>query len=382
MRAGDSPIPSPLGYERAYEGPAPSSDGPFPLVVVSPGSSVDNWAYLYIGTRLASHGYVVAVTDHEGNGQWPWSSNYDQVVAMFYFPRDVSFAITELLLKNDTASEFLRGIMDPSRIAMFGHSFSGYTAFTLAGGDDEICDTLAPVTYGWESLPYPQSACGPQPRDSRIRAIATMDGLSQQLRYNELARISVPSLVIGETIEHTVSYNSGAPCRLDPDGLWIARPHAAINRSDSYRVDVTIANHASFCNLCDGLKVMSSLGLDAGADIPWAKQNSWPCVASGTFDPANDPSTRQIVTTYMLAFLNTYFGRGDESWMLTSSYATQNQPLVEFFDSEQCDAPLPIDASLPSEDYYTYQPHPGECLTAQKDPAGYFAPETSDGGAP
>ena len=105
-------------------------------------------------------------------------------------------------------------------------------------------------------------------------------------------------------------------------------------------------------------------------------------MAQGTFDPANDPTTRQIITTYMLAFLNTTFGIEDDSGMLTSDYAAQNQPLVEFFDSEQCDAPLPVDASLPSQDYYTYRPHPGECLTAEKDPAGYFAPAASDGGAP
>jgi hypothetical protein len=105
-------------------------------------------------------------------------------------------------------------------------------------------------------------------------------------------------------------------------------------------------------------------------------------VVQSTFDPANDPATHQIVTTYMLAFLNTYFGREDDAWMLTSGYATQSQPQVEFFDSEECDAPLPVDASLPSQDYYTYQPHPGECLTAQKDPPDYFAPLVSDAGAP
>ena len=191
----------------------------------------------------------------------------------------------------------------------------------------------------------------------------------------------MPSLIMGETVEHTVSYNTSA-FPSDPNiGLWIARPHAAINRSDSYRVDVTIANHMSFSNYCDLFSVLDRLGV-ANTNDEYGSPTAWPCVASGTFDPANDRTTRQIVTTYMLAFLNTYFERENDSWMLTSDYAVQNQPLVEFFDSEQCDAPLPIDASLPSEDYYTYQPHPGECLTAEKDPADYFAPETSDGGAP
>ena len=128
---------------------------------------------------------------------------------------------------------------------------------------------------------------------------------------------------------------------------------------------------------------MSSLGVNTSTVLDISNNsNSWPCGTYGNFDPTTNPATRQIVTTYMLAFLNTYLGREDDSWMLTPDYAAQNQPQVEFFDSEACDAPLPVDASLPSQDYYTYQPHPGECLTAQKDPPGYFALSVSDGGAP
>src|SRR5208282_3331142 len=71
-----------LGYDRAYEGPAPSKVGPFPLVMVSSGWSNDNWSYIFIGTRLASHGYVVAVIDHYAEGQWDWSPLDDPVTAM------------------------------------------------------------------------------------------------------------------------------------------------------------------------------------------------------------------------------------------------------------------------------------------------------------
>ncbi len=358
-----------LGYDRAYEAPAPSGNGPFPLVMLSPGWGGDYWGYLYIGTRLASHGFVVAVTDHYRDGQSGQPAD-DTAVTMFNRTRDVSFAITELLLKNGTSGELMRGMVDPSRIAMSGHSLGGYAAYALASGDDEVCDDLYEATYYGDNLPYPQSTCVPSPPDPRIKAIVSLDGSSMFLRYEELARISVPSLIMGETVEHSsITDLSYFPLPQPPDPgaeQWIARPHAAINRGDSYRIDVTIANHLSFTNFCGGA----------------TGSGGFFCSAYGTFDPANNPATHQIVTTYMLAFLNTYFGCENDAWMLTSDYATQNQPLVEFFDSEQCDAPLPIDASLPSEDYYTYQPHPGECLTAQKDPAGYFAPETSDGGAP
>ena len=126
---------------------------------------------------------------------------------------------------------------------------------------------------------------------------------------------------------------------------------------------------------------MSNLGVDLkgiDAKSPSVSQqlNSYPCVAQSTFNPKNDPAARQIVTTYMLAFLNTYFGREDDSWMLTSSHAKQYQPNVEFFDSEACDE-CPV-----GDGEYSYRPHPCQCSVAQKDPADYFASPVTDGGAP
>ena len=360
-----------LGYDPAYEGPTPSAAGPFPLVMVSPGWGWDNWEYIFIGTRLASHGFVVAVTDHYHEGQLNSGSGNNLVVSAYYRTLDVSFALTELMLKNAAPGEPLHAVIDSSRIAMSGHSLGGYAAYALAGGDDEVCDTLW-GTYFNDSLPEPQFTCVPAPADPRIRAIVSLDGVSPLMRYRELARIPVPSLIMGETVEHIVSYNSIA----DPNAnLFIARPHAAINRRDSYRVDVTIADHTAFTDWCDGLKVMASLGVTAINGIALSGSiYSSDCVIQGTFDPANNPVTHQIVTTYMLAFLNTYLGREDDSWMLTSSYARQYQPNVEFFDSEACNE-CPV-----GDGEYSYRPHPCQCSVARKDPANYFAP-SSDGGA-
>jgi hypothetical protein len=145
-----------------------------------------------------------------------------------------------------------------------------------------------------------------------------------------------------------------------------ARPHAAINRSDSYRVDITIADLNSFEIVCEYPKVFYRLGLST--TDTWS---GFPCAPRDTFDPANIPATRQIVTTYMLAFLNTVFGREDDSGMLTADYAAQKQPNVEFFASEACSA------SLPSADYFTYLSHPGQCEVAEKDPATYFVTDST-----
>jgi len=338
-----------LGYDPAYEGPTASGNGPFPLVMVSPGWMTPDWSYLFIGTRLASHGFVVAIADHN-DPTYSWSPPGDIVVAMFNRTRDVSFAITELLLKNGAAGELLAGTIDPSRIAMSGHSLGGYATYALAGGDDEVCDAW--YLSGGDNA-YPQYTCAPTVPDPRIRAIVSLDGSSWGMRYGELARIAVPSLILGQTF--------------DNGGIGNARAHAAINRGDSFRVDVTIANHASFTNFCDGLTVMSSLSVDTSTAFPGGIHYTNNCEA---------PTTHQIVTTYMQVFLNTYFGRKDDSWMLTSSYASQNQPQVEFLDSEACGA------CQPSPGDYTYRPHPCQCSVAHQDPPGLFAAPAFDGGAP
>ena len=82
------------------------------------------------------------------------------------------------------------------------------------------------------------------------------------MRYHELATISIPSLIMGETVDQSVEVGTlgGLP---DPTQIrdWIARPHAAIDRHDSYRVDVNGANHYSFTNYCDGAQVFFNLVL-------------------------------------------------------------------------------------------------------------------------
>jgi hypothetical protein len=114
---------------------------------------------------------------------------------------------------------------------------------------------------------------------------------------------------------------------------------------------------------------MSELGTTWASD----QLKSPPCVVDTEtgFDPANDPTTRQTVTAYMVAFLNTQFGIADESQVLTSNYAALNFPRVEFFDSETCSTPLP------DPTYFTYRPHPSECATAAQDPAVLFLTDGS-----
>jgi hypothetical protein len=213
--------------------------------------------------------------------------------------------------------------------------------------------------------------------DRRIKTMISLDGSSWGMRYHELARISIPSLIMGETVDQSVEIGtlSGLP---DPTQLrdWIARPHAAIDRHDSYRVDVNGANHYSFTNYCDGAKVFFNLGLITSSDLT-AWLTSWPCANTG-LDAVTISSTdeHEVVTKYMIAFLDIYFRNPGantwlDHWILTPEYALTNTPTVQFFDTERCEA------VLPDNTYFTYRPYQAsdKCDVAQKDPTGWFAPQ-------
>jgi predicted dienelactone hydrolase len=357
----------PLGYDPAYEGPRPSGNGPFPLVMVSPAFGGDAWQYLFIGTRLASHGYVVAALEPYADCVWPWDPCDALLTVMVNRPRDVSFVITQLLAKSRTPGELLFQTIDPDRIAASGHSIGGYTTDALAGGDDLVCDSL--IASGGQTPP--PGTCMSTLPDRRIKAMISLDGSSWALRYEELGRILIPSLIMGETLDNSAQLSELAGFDATD---WIARAHAAIDRPDSYRVDANGANHYSFTNLCDVGQVFLNLGLFSAADLT-TFLSSWPCASTGldavTISSADE---HKVVTKYMIAFLNVYLRRhGPGTWrdrsILTPEYALDHKPTVQFFYSEECRA------ALPNPSYFTYRPHQksDECAVAAKDPPAYFA---------
>lgn len=367
----------PLGYDTAYEGPTPSKHGPFPLVVFSVGATDNSWMHLFQGARLASHGYVFAAIDHYADCQWPWSPCDDLLTISVNRPHDVSFVITQLLIKSRMPGDLLFHTIDPDRVAASGHSFGGYATFALAGGDDLVCDALFPALYDGVPLPYPSSNCVPILPDERIKALITLDGSSWMLRYEWMARISMPSLIMGETVEN--SHLIGDLQVTPPIGPlyqdWIARPHAAIDRPDSLRVDVDGANHYSFTNYCDFGQVLFNIGLISSTDLT-GFLSAWPC--SSTVPPAvtiSSDDEHKVVTKYMIAFLNVYLRHpGPDTWrdreILTPRYALDHKPTVQFFDSEECRA------TLPNQSYFTFRSHQTsrECVVALKDQTGWFAP--------
>ena len=313
-------------------------------MVFSPGGGEPTWLNTSTATRLASHGFVVAVMYHWGNGWWwgwePWDP---AAVAAHNRPRDMSFVLTDLFARNAAQNDrVLYGLIRPDQVAAAGHSFGGYAAEVLAGGDDSVCDNV-PEEWGEK----PAWTCGPSYPDPRFKALALLSGFNDLLHFSELARVTVPTIGIGE--EWNVVREQQA------------RQHAAFSGHPAYRVDVAGTIHMSFSDVCEAAHVLEDIGWDENGDVAGFLSNCTPDVMPSGL-------AHQLTHKYMVAFLKTYLaGESGYQSMLTPGWALAREQHIEFFVTEKR-SPNSIDEDWPG--LFTYFPHQSGSVQArgEKDP--------------
>ncbi|MFD2468177.1 alpha/beta hydrolase family protein [Amycolatopsis silviterrae] len=221
---------------------APVAGRRLPLVVLSPGFKKQRGTMTALAEDLASHGYVVAAIDHtyENVGQSFPDGRVTTCVACDY-PRslefwqkvergraaDVSFVLNQL---TDPRPKW-RGsaLIDPSRIAMAGHS---------VGGASTIPAMLT---------------------DARIRAGIDIDGTTDE-PIPDGTELSRPFLFLGKTATYT-------PGSGRPEAITWERDWKHLTGWKRWLL-VTGVVHQSFTDL---VALGDQIGLDFGAEQPGAR---------------------------------------------------------------------------------------------------------------
>jgi len=110
----------------------PTASGAYPLVVFGHGFALTPATYGRLLDAWAEAGYVVAAPAFPlGRAGAPGGPNESDIVNQ---PRDMSFVITRMLALNAQPNDVLEGSIEPSRIAVAGHSDGAVTALAVAYG--------------------------------------------------------------------------------------------------------------------------------------------------------------------------------------------------------------------------------------------------------
>jgi len=295
----------------ALQEPLISQAGEFPLIVFSHGSGGLRYQSFFLTEVLASHGFVVAAADHVGNTLLDELGGTFAPLSemMVERPLDVSFLITRMLEKNEDPGDFFYGSIDEERIGLCGHSFGGFTSFAAAAGFG--ADPPAEVA---SELP---EDFVPVPPDPRVDAIAPIAPASSWFGDTELEAISVPTMIIGGTLDTTT-----------PIETENVRPFELIP-GDVFRADLHGAVHFSFSNSCDLIQGMVAGGIPQPV-IDWL-------LGADFTAPCNPPSldmdeAQRITNLYTVSLFKAYV-EDDERYeqYLTESYAQANEPDVTFY---------------------------------------------------
>ena len=130
-----------------------SPQGPFPLILFSHGNNGINFQNGDQMEHLASHGFVVAAPDHEGNTYFDNSGSPSGL--SIDRPIDLIFLLDEMLRTNAAPDELFYNWIDTSiGVGVTGMSFGAYTVVAAADQDDRIVAVLPQVLTGPISEDY------------------------------------------------------------------------------------------------------------------------------------------------------------------------------------------------------------------------------------
>jgi len=202
----------------------------FPLILLSHGIGGSSAMMAWLGSALASHGYIAAAVNHPGNNSL---EDYTIPGAILWGQRagDLTAVLNQMF-----ADPTFGPRIDAKRIGAAGFSLGGLTVIEIAGGiaelsrfqdfckspkADGMCnDTLeypgllAKATALAKSDPATQAALSESSkshRDPRIRAIFAMaPAIGPAFDPDSLAKISIPVKIVAGAVDTTVPPETSA----------------------------------------------------------------------------------------------------------------------------------------------------------------------------
>jgi predicted dienelactone hydrolase len=150
-----------------------TSEGSFPLIIVSHGYVGSRYLMTYLTENLASKGYVVVAIDHTDSTFKDANAFYSTLLNR---SKDIRFIInTMAALSKDGGDEFLSGRVDVNNTAIIGYSMGGYGVLNVAGAgySDGLTQFFGGMTGGSSAI---RALANSNPEyqklaDSRIKAV-------------------------------------------------------------------------------------------------------------------------------------------------------------------------------------------------------------------
>jgi predicted dienelactone hydrolase len=190
-----------------------------PLIVISHGLGGGRTAFKYFAEHLASHGYVVAVPEHPGSSGKQFEdllnnkeTDVSRPTEFIDRPLDISFLLDELLKRNET-DPALKGRINPDQIGVLGHSYGGYTAIALAGGNltfgplkQDCAPTLISQSLNLSLLLQCQALTLPSKKyslaDPRVKGVIAINSIGGSIFGEEgYKSVKTPLMLISATAD-------------------------------------------------------------------------------------------------------------------------------------------------------------------------------------
>lgn len=235
-------------------------DEPMPLLVFSHGNAALAEQSYFMSENFASHGWIVASPDHTGNTFQDTGGAINLEAAVFR-PQDLSAVIDDMLAL--PAPHQLSGLIDGDSIAVSGHSFGAVTTLAIAGANFALDDVIA----GCELDEVDPDICAMFDNPDYVEVfrdgfyddrvdVAIPQAPGGYVAFQDgLADIEIPTLLFTGGMDRTL------PPRQEGDPIW-----AAMTGPQHLRVDLPMAGHFTFSNMCDWFRTIDQVANDGCND--------------------------------------------------------------------------------------------------------------------